>query len=1728
MRNIVMGLLMFFFSMTPLLGNSSYCIKILHDQTPITVNESKASFAKYTAGEGDVFEVIKESDQFVYIKINQKESGWISKESVSFLTNHQEEIMAPKLTKITASSVTEQQTSTTTIQEAFLYPRRPQNKNLNLDIDGFFESKLSGRDYSPKSVLDPRFETIIRDPIYNKLPKDVLLGPLKFDMRFKVAINGKIDEDTSVNFDIQKETDMPEKYDVQVKYKTHELTFHHLNAEFKNGEFINVNKQLTGMKYMGSGQNWEAIFAIGKERSEPKKFETNGSGSDKYRLGNSYILEGSVQVWVNNALLTEGVDYTVNYFDGEIQFKKYPQREDYIKIIYEFTNPIEDFLPVLSRKNFLGMQFLWKSKTKQVMKKEVQEEKETLWAIKKNLPSLLRSDEATANPTANVEVNNQAVAIHEKPLEEMSTQDIKEDLVTKNVLSPLVFYLNHPYLLLGSEKAMIDETVLDKNKEYFINYSEGKFKLANPIHQGRLTLSYKYYKIEDISEELIGKDTTGPYFLKRKNIIDATTQIKVNGLEKKEILDYVIDYDLGKLYFNYKIPYPSLISATYKAIVTTLTTEDAKQMPLELGVTYLNEYAKSQKEELTLSVTSENVTVSDGNLITLSQNPLINTADIKLQVADQLLPSTDYEILSAYKGILKLKNNASGQPAKISYKYRKSFTTTFIFQGITSKAGAAYLNGENGFVIRDLPMKYKGLKYILIQDGTVSKKLENPLDRNVNYSVDYSEDGQSIKIQFLKKGDNNNPDAMLDFYPNDSHRLTLFYDYSPPESMDPGDVNQTVLGFTVSKSLSKKWAVKTEIVGTNHNYSKQQVDFIAPNMVGKSDPNAEYSLGKNNIVENSELIFLDKRLLTKDKDYIINYVVGMLKFRNINPGPENVIEAQFKYFDSGSKTFVGENKAYKFATKFSTEYKTDHVQWVNSYKYIDKNFLAISPIQDKKGSYSYNTALDWAVTKNNKLNFSYRRSNLMIGYSDDNQDRYQVEDDFKTSLNWRFFDYLDTQSNFRYNLVLDDPNNTKGEILRNTDILNYGYGVSAGFGPEWIRQNFSQSFSESIQDYIDNKQPSFSKSNAFEYGSVMKFSKLPLIKNLSLSPKYYFSKNTLEQKISPTESYTLRNKYTLEGGTSPFEGLKIDGNYSFESIANKASVVSTENMNTIANKGYSVVFIPYTWLNSGFRYNLSESESPISGQKGLIKQYDVLDIQRFSFYGALTQAGVSHYNPILKPFDQSYISLSLRNDNSQENNGLVFSNGKTQSYYYFNFEPFQGIKLNKFSFEKNNAENFNGIQTSTSSENRSIRAYEKKSFLINVTPRQRILNLFAYSLELTDILENRTSKAISKYVTTNIIQEDMPAYTRLQRIDFKPNPFILTGKKNRNLGSLSLYAQENFQDLNNKKTTDYLSPAQVVVTTDISIDSQLSKTYVYGGVLSPFNLFSISEKITSTDIFLVRNIALVKGLTVKEAKNFDYLLSYSPFSFLNLEGFLIDDRQTQFTSPSLDATVTALKDKAKTRTYSKDFLDTYKNTYNTKRGAKATLTPFSFLSLIGSLSEADIEEQYDTVSLLSNTVFKQKNLVSGLQIRPFKNAQINFDYQYVITKQDNKEEQTGYATKVLATYSPIQKENFKVSFSYTRDENWGRNFNAISNTLSEQGNGNSLQTVIVDRNDCVEVGSLVIQIKLPINNPVVESFMIEGEGYLKKINDRMDHSKADAQKQSYEISGLFIKGTLFF
>ena len=491
-------------------------------------------------------------------------------------------------------------------QENYRYPSRPRRKNLDLEVDGFYEIKYSGRDYSPKDPDDPRFERIVRDPIYNKIPRDVLLGPSKMDIRYQIQIDGKLDDDLSVHYDIEQEPDFPGKYEVQVKYKDKELTFFHYDAFFENGEYIQVKKALNGAQYYQETPYSELSIATGRQRSEPKKFATFGNGQKEYRLGNTSILRGSVTVWVNNNRRKENSDYKINYFDGTIEFTESPQKSDYIEIVYEFTNPIEDFLPVLSRKNFFGAQMKWRSKDKVSEVKLQERSSQTLWSKQMAVKD-------TPNETPEVATDNAILEALSELMNDVYTDNIsnapKEDVKPKDTTenlraAPMVFELEKTPVVLGSDVVFVNDRELIRNMEYFIEHTSGEVRLREPIlASDKLRVEYDYFLTDSYKEDIIGDGTPGPYPLASTHVLVGSVKVNLEDNELLETRDFIVDYDNGRLFFNYKIKYPNIMTVEYQSIESKTVTLNAEKRPLNVGVTYLNEYAKSEEEKLTLSVT---------------------------------------------------------------------------------------------------------------------------------------------------------------------------------------------------------------------------------------------------------------------------------------------------------------------------------------------------------------------------------------------------------------------------------------------------------------------------------------------------------------------------------------------------------------------------------------------------------------------------------------------------------------------------------------------------------------------------------------------------------------------------------------------------------------------------------------------------------------------------------------------------------------------------------------------------------------------------------------------------------------------------------------------------------------------------------------------------------------------------------------------------------------------
>ncbi|RAP38755.1 hypothetical protein DID80_02240 [Candidatus Marinamargulisbacteria bacterium SCGC AAA071-K20] len=1720
----------------PVVLSENLYIQIVSSPAPITVNAFHSSQVMYTTTTGNIFLVTSSNAHFYELKLPQQRFGWISKSftapylgpalSQDLLDNM---ILIPPRVKRPPPKVKETPYRFGG-QENFRYPRKARNQNIDLEVDGFYEIKLSGRNFGNAeggliSPTDNRYETIVKDPIYSKIPKDVIRGDPKLDIRYHIKIDGQLDDDLSVHYDIEQEPDFPGKYDVRVKHKRKELTFYHFKADFNNGEFIQVNKALNGAMYTQQTDNSDLIIATGKQRSEPKKFETNGTGQTKIKLGNTSIFQDSLVVWVNNKKKREGVDFTANYFEGYIEFFEAPQREDYIEVVYEFTNPIEDFLPVLSRKNFTGAQYKWASQEQIIVTKQDEVASEKLW------------------PTDNVQVQNLDT------VESIFKEFIQEELPTvarllsssnmtnlpkepAPIIVPKRYDLAHRHIVLGSDILSLNDAELIRNQDYFVDHNEGALTLKKPILvSDNLSVVYRYYRSTVSEQDLIGNNSPGPYKLQHQHLLDQTVSVSLDDTLLEETLDYLVDLDQGLLYFNYKIDYPRIITIEYEAIDITVVTQDSKQTPFNVGLTYMREFAKSQQEELELSVSSENHTVS-GNIISGLKNPLIDTANIKIVVDSQELSTADYVITDAYKGIISIPKG--GAEAIVTYKYRKSFRTKLIHQ-ITldyDRQGTEFNNDdEGGLVIRDVPVKYQGIDFIRYRGQGSAEEVY--LESGVEFLADYRDNGQIIGITFLTKGDNNSA-SRLDNYPSAGDLFIVEYQYTPDDSLDPGNVNQNMIGITAGGQLSKTLRVDTEITAASHNFSKNREDGSIT-VQGTGTDNQDYSLGHSNVVEDSEQVFLNKILQTKDNDYIINYTRGTVKFRNLTPSSEDQIDVSYTYFDNSGQTEAGIQQDMKYATKLSSEYKNDHIKFTNTFKFIDKEFLPISPIKEAKGTLFYGTDFNWKINDIDNFNFSYdRRKNDKGGGGKDNNEKvYLVQDDVHTSAKIRLFDHFDTNSSARYNLQMEEAANTIGnQEAFKTDTLSYGYNNGIDFGPKIFRLNAKRTFSRGITDYIDGVSQNISDVETYAYKGNFAVNDVSYIGNFSFGPFYNnsWSKTRTWQDFKDTYSY--RQTYGFASVLAPKPYLSSTWSTNFSEVRSQASETASENVNQSFNSNYGVDYTPFTWFQTSWKKTHRENESPLLGQKALIDDRIVFGIKRFSLFGALTSMGLQHNNFFLRPLDKSYLVYGMTRNNKLENDSKKEFDNNTNSYSLNGLQPHKSLTIPSITHSNQDSNIINTIENATTSENRTTQSTNKYNGSLQYNPNYPIVRLFKYNYTFDTNEYVQKAHNVSNISTSNIIEKKSPTFTRSQKLNFSPGSLMLRLPFNKrvNFGRFSSSLMENWSDKTNRTETQFIYIDDSVSTLNITDDSAFSKKYTLDVKYDPFNLFNTTSQYVTENVVLRRNVGSAKGVTFKEGKQHSFAAGYSPFRVIRFDGTLLRLRSTQYKSNELDIGTTDLRVAQLVSDF--DVLESYLNSISFDKGIRSTFTPtgfFSFFSLVGGYSEKKIDEHQQTLSSDSSNEFFQQTGTSGAILRPLRGLNISYDVNAKRTKQNNSKYDRGYSGITKVTYQPIKTKHINVNIQYDQTHSWGFGLNVIQQANSEQGTGDSIKTEIIDRDDVVETGSLKISIDLPLtNSPFVQSFVIEGQGYLKKIWNKKDGDVPIGQKISYDISGMVIKGTLFF
>jgi hypothetical protein len=1813
-------------------ASSLYYAEVIVTESVIQINPYKDSSKIYTIKQGDLYPFIKKQNNFANVYVEGSIKGWIKADDVKI--QQRDSVPTPSIAqRIAASSAAPYYNYQG--QENYRFPSRSANQNFDLNTDGFVEVKASGRNYSPTDPNSPLWSTIINDPVYKKIPRDVLLGPIDIDTRSRISLEGKLSEDLYVYYDIEQEPEMPGKYDVEIKYKDHHLQFFHLNANYKQGNYINVSKSLRGAQYRYDDNYNIFQLSMGKERSESNKLENFGSGSKIIKLTHRYIFPGSVRAYVNNDLKEENSDYTVDYYEGVVTFDFPVEKTDYFKIIYEVSNPIADYLPVLARRNFQAIQYSGSARTTEIQtllqdsitesftyQPEIQRPSYPTFNVNTiTIPvsenssienpittmidfGILNADltlnEASLFPdflkmlslslsTENVlAISNQldllfveTALFKEQLLNQYSTVQLFPDsfssieeltlkdsldifyaLIDENILnnqgfivsgilsktavfqdtSPFYFYnesilswlklyflqkqqssrprfiLKYNPIVLGSIDLSLNDIDLVINQDYVIDYSLGVISFLVPLQkEDVIDVSYRYYFRKSNVTEFIGKNTTGPYNLPYFPVIDSTVKILLNNKVLTELDDYIIDYDSGEIFFNYDIPYPSIFSVYYDFIEKKNVKKSSKKRPFAISAAYLNEFVPADEQSLSLSVVSENVSIVNG-MLALTNYPLTNTENITISVDGSVISSENMIVSSNYQGILSLKNSPdfpaieSATSAIVSYEYLKSYRTK---DSISPKNNVVqttpYSIDGIDYILDYLPVKFNGVHYITYQ-GT---KLQDE-----SFSVSYLDDGSTIVITFYTSS--TKPGSKLDTYPNGP--FTIHFDYTPQEVSGMSDIKHHMFGTTLKGNITDHFSVNGEFVIAENNFGGQVIDFSMPDRSGNGQDNFYYDLGKLNIVENSEQIFLNDQSQTRDIDYIIIYKNGKFRFLNQTPGLSDVISADFQYKETQG-VIDTDNKQQGYATLLNATYNTPSLNISGSYKYIDEDFTPIGSINESKGNTIINSSMDWDVSPGFSFSSTYSREKLLAMVNAENLNIYKHIDNFSTGVKSRLFNVIDSDHNFNYIFTIQDPDaGYLDDFSHDVDDLTVSYKGNYSFGPPTFRSNFKYSKSRQLNDYRDKILPKSTSTDSSSLDTSLNLSNRFFFKSIVIKPSYYQSNSNTLESIAPTSSFKQNKNFNLSSSFKPLRVWSFSPSYQWSNTKQQTASNADIAENKALSYGINSNYDPSSWFSTYGSYNHKEDESVLLNQQSNITNTKTLSIKRFTPYFGLISLGLSADNYIAKMLSGSSMSYSFSENDQQKNDRRNLSSSHSNRTNLTQLTLFKSLKLHNISFSNSQSQNDSFVESSSVSENHSISDTESFGIQLSYSPTFLFLKYLKYSNSLKNTSTESFASIIARSVTGNITEQSTIERDFSHSLNFSPPqlsiPNIFSDKKRAlRLGTSSFSFSQKESSKNHRQiSTPYLFSSQNNSFSRLSaltnsIDQNKIKNFSISSTLSPFNLFTMSGSRSLNESYYNRNISSTDQSFFQETKKYTSSYSISPFKFLSFSVNANQNRSTQWLMPTTNISAQELLT-------TQNATLSYTNKWNRFYSGTTTLKPFRFFSLSGSASYDIINQYIGLIGNIQKTSFKTETYTSSLRFTPIKSLAIVASYSLNKTNQ-----QEGSSNSQSLTYTPIKTTYASVSIIYSRTHSTGFGINSIQLDNQSQADQTIGETKTVNRDHIVQNGSLNIDISLPINNAYVQKFTLIGEGYLKDIEDKLETPE---NPQSYSIFGLVLKGTLHF
>lgn len=1491
----------------------------------------------------------------------------------------------------------------------------------SVDVSGFFELSVSGRNYSDDIN---KLQTIRSDEYYKKIPNDVLKGPLSLDNRYNISANGLLADDANINFEISKEPDLPLLSTIKFTKGGTQVQLGYFNTDIYGGKMIQFSKSLDGVMIQADRSTWASQLTLGKERSEPQIFMAFGNNTRTYKLGKSFILEGSVRAYLNNRQLVESVDYDMNYYDGTITLRRILTAVDQIRVIYEFTNPIQDFIPSLSRRNFTAITY-------------------------------------THNPSR----GNMKKELETVSHDEVIIVDAQDNVTSKGL------QLAHSPIQLGSESIQLNDRPLRRGVHYIIKNETGliQFQSISIKPNDAIHVTYRYYDTDNETQNVYGNGTPGPYKLSQDVIRPHTLTVYLGDKLAKEFIDYIYNKESNGVEFMYDIPKNKRIKLMYeykKQLVRTYAVTDS---PYSLGFTYVRQSTVVRDDQSQLEDGVAPLRI-DGDTIVLSQSPIDPQKAIVVTIDGRELNAGEYSV-NYYEGKITVRAGLSDDNVKVTYSYLTSIYAEHSIRGLNQ-----VVYNQEVIQFRSLPIQYNGIQSITIYEDDDIKELEEGRD----YTVEYINDGTSftdIKIKFILTGD-----SILSRLPGSSDVIRFKYYYIPQIGDTQMNSSHQIIGAQVHKKVTDTWNIYGEFANAQYNYAKT-TEFKKDTFTRQSSNN-EYQLSSYPVKENSELVFINGFSQTRDTDYYIDYEEGRVAFINVSIPDNTEVEILYEYFLSNTPN-KGNVNAYLIESDYASS--GGAIELRNRWQKVDPNFISIGNVDIDTGTTTIHNEFQWNFNSNGYVGFS----NAFDTVVDNQYDTLYKRRHYLSMLafdisNWGMtheFRYDDAQANKNYR---EDSH----EIIQYSNTTSYSYGERNLVGLTSGVSRKNEILTTDVPLTVLSRELYFYNNHYYSMGR--------LIQSGHLSP--YAGVKIDHTNVTDDATYTRKILDTI--GVSSFITIRdgIQNDTMFDRSVHRVSYVNDPSFKDVYYNYSNASFIsPYPWLNAAINLSHEEAVSPIPGQSSRQEDRQSYGITRMVNDAALEWLRVP--KGIRSIFRQSTTQLHYNRINRNENNQMSQYTERQFMGGVSEFQPISGLNVSKTSFQVRKGSLSDQAAVGSQVSRESVTSFY--SILSNgqYKPSGYFFNRFSLDGRvdrskslLTDgvALVNNVNNKTNTTVYRNVAQVGMT-------VQPAPIPIGLTRINN---ASLRLDREwENERDQTTIESTDPANQQYQIDTGDRTTD-RLTLSY------TAFKTIKFMNQGMREVSFFNRNVyPSMMGSLLRQTNALNQRVTWSLFRIKNNTGVGVD-RTLQHKTSTINVFPDQITTDYENRLRIGDYMADHESSINVS----------SVVAIVADVGvNRLIQSGNDVVNGVQTDAYVQKiQGRAGVVITPITGLDVSYKYGVKQLESTELSDLLGNDDNLTIIYNPIKYKNVKIQAQFSIERNWGFGFNSIEKEQLLQTSNEVIQTDIIARRDQTYLGSLVLNVNLPIRESrYLESVVLTGEGYLKVIRD-----------QENPINSLRITGSL--